>query len=479
MASSYTTNYNLDKYVGTDKPNLRDQYNAAMDKIDTALLAANTNATEAKAATLSFQGDLDAVSDAVSAEVSARQTAVSNEATARQNADAALAENIAENTTAINNEVSARQTAVSNEATARQTAVSNEATARQNADAGLQASINLIMGKPLLLVVGDSWVEQSVILQTISQKLQVDIANYGYGGTGWNRTNGNTTNQGNFSQQLAYAASKMSNNDKKRTVGILVIGGVNDLSYHSFNIADTKAAITTGAAALVANRDTYFPKVPIYAAFNTQSYKYQNNPTYTAKMNRIASDFTQDSNVLSGIIPLQNVFYSYLCSPNGFDSTNLHLNDAGAEQYGNAIAQAIDSGYTAEWFFKEVGPRATTHSGITFSYIEYMFKNGYYSICPKVIGFSGVTGGQNGTFNIPQTGGSWMFAIPWIAPNSRWDATQILFADFGASAWMRFSMNDANNNGPSLFVEKPSPSGSTSQNAYNSVRLGSSIIWHD
>lgn len=33
----YTTNYNLDKYEGIDKPNLRDQYNSAMDKIDSVL----------------------------------------------------------------------------------------------------------------------------------------------------------------------------------------------------------------------------------------------------------------------------------------------------------------------------------------------------------------------------------------------------------------------------------------------------------
>ena len=38
MASEYTPNYNLDKYVGTDKPNLRDQYNTAMDKIDAQFL---------------------------------------------------------------------------------------------------------------------------------------------------------------------------------------------------------------------------------------------------------------------------------------------------------------------------------------------------------------------------------------------------------------------------------------------------------
>lgn len=37
MASEYTENYNLDLYTDADKPNLRDQYNAAMRKIDTQL----------------------------------------------------------------------------------------------------------------------------------------------------------------------------------------------------------------------------------------------------------------------------------------------------------------------------------------------------------------------------------------------------------------------------------------------------------
>lgn len=62
MASEYTPNYNLDLYASEDKPNLRDQYNAAMGKIDTQLkanadgvtnvsasvVAATTAASEAK-----------------------------------------------------------------------------------------------------------------------------------------------------------------------------------------------------------------------------------------------------------------------------------------------------------------------------------------------------------------------------------------------------------------------------------------------
>lgn len=46
MASEYTPNYNLDLYVSTDKPNLRDQYNGAMVKIDKALLDANNKVVD-------------------------------------------------------------------------------------------------------------------------------------------------------------------------------------------------------------------------------------------------------------------------------------------------------------------------------------------------------------------------------------------------------------------------------------------------
>lgn len=37
MATEYTQWYNLDKYVGSDKPNLLDQYNSSMEKIDSSM----------------------------------------------------------------------------------------------------------------------------------------------------------------------------------------------------------------------------------------------------------------------------------------------------------------------------------------------------------------------------------------------------------------------------------------------------------
>lgn len=49
MASEYTSHYNLDKYVAADKPNLRDQYNSAMDKIDAQMYANATGVVTAQA----------------------------------------------------------------------------------------------------------------------------------------------------------------------------------------------------------------------------------------------------------------------------------------------------------------------------------------------------------------------------------------------------------------------------------------------
>lgn len=75
MASEYTPNYNLDKYVGTDKPNLRDQYNSAMDKIDAQFVviendhtntnnqisAINTNMTQLGERVTTAEGKVTAV----------------------------------------------------------------------------------------------------------------------------------------------------------------------------------------------------------------------------------------------------------------------------------------------------------------------------------------------------------------------------------------------------------------------------------
>lgn len=55
MATDYTPNYNLDLYTSTDKPDLRDQYNAAMGKIDTQMKKSADDVTNANANVLTLQ----------------------------------------------------------------------------------------------------------------------------------------------------------------------------------------------------------------------------------------------------------------------------------------------------------------------------------------------------------------------------------------------------------------------------------------
>lgn len=55
MATEYTPNYNLDLYASADKPNLRDQYNAAMGKIDTQMKKSAGDVTNANANVLTLQ----------------------------------------------------------------------------------------------------------------------------------------------------------------------------------------------------------------------------------------------------------------------------------------------------------------------------------------------------------------------------------------------------------------------------------------
>lgn len=182
MATEFTPNYNLDKYTAQDKPNLRDQYNAAMDKIDLALLSANTNATEAKAATQGFQTQLNA---------KASKTEVA----------ADIAEAV--------------------QPLATKTALQNETTARQTADTNLGNRISALE-KPYFAVIGDSFSDQT------SEWTNIVKAN-----TGFNLLNGATaggtfgTNSGN--KQFITQLNNISGNENWSKVHHLIVyGGVND-----------------------------------------------------------------------------------------------------------------------------------------------------------------------------------------------------------------------------------------------------------
>lgn len=67
MATEYTPNYNLDLYASADKPNLRDQYNAAMGKIDAQMKKSADDVTNANANVLTMQTQMTEAQKDISA----------------------------------------------------------------------------------------------------------------------------------------------------------------------------------------------------------------------------------------------------------------------------------------------------------------------------------------------------------------------------------------------------------------------------
>lgn len=84
--ATYTTNYNLDKYEGTDSPNLTDQYNSAMNKIDAQMMtnaqSAQNAQTAASNAMSTAQKAETAASDAAAAASAAASAAQAAQSTA-------------------------------------------------------------------------------------------------------------------------------------------------------------------------------------------------------------------------------------------------------------------------------------------------------------------------------------------------------------------------------------------------------------
>ena len=90
MATEYTPNYNLDMYASADKPNLRDQYNTAMGKIDTQMKKSADDVTNANANVLTLQTQMTEAQKDISALESTVETHGTKITAVQKTADDAL-----------------------------------------------------------------------------------------------------------------------------------------------------------------------------------------------------------------------------------------------------------------------------------------------------------------------------------------------------------------------------------------------------
>lgn len=124
MANAYTSNYKLDLYTDTDKPNLRDQYNGAMNKIDSQFTTVSNNIVVAIEAANQAKDKADANATAISDNA----TAIANEVTRAKAAEQANATAISDEVTRAKAAEQANATAIANEVTRAKAAEQDNAT---------------------------------------------------------------------------------------------------------------------------------------------------------------------------------------------------------------------------------------------------------------------------------------------------------------------------------------------------------------
>ena len=120
MATEYTPNYNLDLYASADKPNLRDQYNAAMGKIDTQMKKSANDVVNANANVLTLQTQMSEAKTDISALESAVETHGTQITHVQKTADDALS--LAKTN---ENDIDGLQTAVDKKAPANHASTAN------------------------------------------------------------------------------------------------------------------------------------------------------------------------------------------------------------------------------------------------------------------------------------------------------------------------------------------------------------------
>jgi hypothetical protein len=157
MATEYTPNYNLDLYASADKPNLRDQYNAAMGKIDTQMKKSAEDVTNANANVLTLQTQMTEAQKDISALESTVETHGTQITDVQKTADDALSlaktnESDIADTQADVTSLTGRVTAVEGAANKNETSIASldtrmnaaegDITEAQNDINGLQTAVN-------------------------------------------------------------------------------------------------------------------------------------------------------------------------------------------------------------------------------------------------------------------------------------------------------------------------------------------------
>ena len=326
--TTYTTNFNLEKYQTGDAANLNDQYNASMDIIDDNIYKVNTNANTAGGkATQALETAQNNTKNLTALGVTDTETAtqlknkiditatnlVATTETANNAANSlnALGANTVENATKLKNRIN-------------DTYTKNESDNRY---------LPIPTVQDTLIAIGDSYFEgfrtttpaTDSMIAVASRLLGLTCRNFAVGGTGFH--NGDTTGGNTFSKQLDKANALIT--DKTRVKYVVIGGGRNDPDSLTYNeVVDT----LTKAKQLFPNSEICF--IPMLW---DSTYPTGKSHNYSTMLN--AGNHTDTWTVRDA--PSWGLYRDA-------EMTDIHPNTSGAARYGHYIANILKHHLTAQ-----------------------------------------------------------------------------------------------------------------------------------
>jgi hypothetical protein len=237
--TSYTTNFNLEKYQTGDAANLNDQYNASMDIIDDNMYKINTNANTAGGkATQALETAQNNTKNLTALGVTDTKTA-----TQLKNKIDTTATNLVATTETANNAAN-NLNALGANTVENATKLKNRINDTYTKNESDNRYLPIPTVQDTLIAIGDSYFEglrtttpaTDSMIAVASRLLGLTCHNFAVGGTGFH--NGDTTGDNTFSKQLNKAAAQTT--DKTRVKYVVIGGGRNDPDTLTYNeVADT------------------------------------------------------------------------------------------------------------------------------------------------------------------------------------------------------------------------------------------------
>lgn len=295
MTTEYTPNYNLDLYTDNDKPNLRDQYNSAVRKIDAQLKTTNDKVTINKDV-------VDMKITKLDERVTIAETNITNLDERVSSAEANITESD-EKIKIINNRVTELEKAAPN-------------------------------GFKNIVCIGDSWLEgySSIGNYTswgslLAAKLNAKNQNSYKGGCGFYVTVENI----NFKTLVTRAASAAT--DATKVDCVIIGGGINDRKSNA-------SEVQTAAAACVQEAINKFPNAKIFVFPMMLAGRFISS----ASMNVLRAIESGCTSVASNRVIVYGDCYDWIYDNESMHADSYHPNQNGQNAVANFMLNVLNGG---------------------------------------------------------------------------------------------------------------------------------------